>query len=109
MKKTVLLFLGISLIAISTGCKKKEGCTNPTANNYDADAEKEDNSCTFDDNLDPNAGTKAAIKETYANIVFASYQDSYNEAVKLKTSIDVFIANPSESLFSAVKQAWIAV
>ena len=32
-----------------TACSKKEGCTNPAANNYDAEADRDDNSCTYDD------------------------------------------------------------
>jgi len=28
-------------------CKRKEGCTDPTATNFDSDAEKDDGSCTY--------------------------------------------------------------
>jgi hypothetical protein len=30
-----------------TGCKKKEGCTDPTSLNYDAEAEKDNGTCTY--------------------------------------------------------------
>ena len=34
------------LVAVSaTSCKKKQGCTNPDAVNYDADAKKDDGNC----------------------------------------------------------------
>ena len=45
MKKTLYLFLAVSLIF--TACKKEEGCTDPIATNYNADAEEDDNSCTY--------------------------------------------------------------
>jgi hypothetical protein len=30
-----------------SSCKKEEGCTDPSALNYDADAEKDNNSCQY--------------------------------------------------------------
>ena len=45
---TSLLLIG-GVAFITPSCKKKEGCTDVSANNYDADAEKDDGSCTYDD------------------------------------------------------------
>jgi thiol-disulfide isomerase/thioredoxin len=42
--KTGLLFI-ILLTLVSTSCKKKEGCTDPNAINYDAEAKKDNGSC----------------------------------------------------------------
>jgi hypothetical protein len=49
-KKVTLSFILASLVLISgtfTSCKKKEGCTDKTALNYDPDAEKDDGSCQY--------------------------------------------------------------
>ncbi len=49
----------------------------------------------------------AAAAENYANIVVASYQDSYDETVKLKEQIDAFVANPTVKEFEACKEQWL--
>ena len=52
MKRSHLNFIAIlglaTSIAILPACNKKEGCTDPNAINYDADADTEDGSCTYD-------------------------------------------------------------
>jgi putative iron-regulated protein len=54
-----------------------------------------------------NDQKKQAI-ETYATIVLASYEDSYNTAATLKQKIDAFVAAPSAILFEECKTAWRA-
>ena len=46
--KWILSFLFIGIIASTTltSCKQ-EGCTDPNANNYSVDAEKDDGTCTY--------------------------------------------------------------
>lgn len=44
--------------------------------------------------------------ETYAEIVYASYEDSYNTALNLQKAINTFVANPTEAGFQACKDAW---
>ena len=51
---------------------------------------------------------KAEAVETYANMVFASYEDSYNTAVTLQEKLEAFVANPSEETMAAAKEAWLA-
>lgn len=49
MKKTVLLSLGAAAVALSllTGCQT-EGCTDPTAVNYESTADVNDGSCNYE-------------------------------------------------------------
>jgi putative iron-regulated protein len=43
---------------------------------------------------------------TYVDIVYASYEDSYNTALNLQKEISNFVANPSEAGLQACKDAW---
>jgi len=45
--------------------------------------------------------------ETYAEIAFASYEDSYTAAVALDEAIDAFVANPTAAGLQAAKEAWL--
>ena len=46
--------------------------------------------------------------ETYADIVYASYEDSLTLATSLQGEIDAFLADPNETTFAAAKEAWLA-
>lgn len=100
-----VVLLSTTTGTILTGCKKSEGCTDANASNYDATADKNDGSCVY---LDDHSTTKQAIKENYANIVFASYKDAYEEAVKLQNAINSFVSSPTQTGFDACKTAWLA-
>ncbi len=47
------------------------------------------------------------MAENYANMVYASYQDTYNAAAILKQRIDEFVASPTQARFDACKTAWL--
>lgn len=81
MKKLTLLLCCFLLLAYS--CKKEEH------NNY--------------------ASEKQQVKETYANIAFAVYDDSYLGAIELEDAIQDFLNNPTPTSFEAAKQAWLDV
>ncbi len=79
---TTLLVLFVGLIA----CKKKT----------------EDTSVA-----DKQTQQKQEVVANYANIVQATYQDALSKAQILKTTINDFIANPTDAKFTAVKNAYI--
>jgi putative iron-regulated protein len=58
--------------------------------------------------IDPWADEKQAVKESYADLAFALYDDSYLATLALQTSINVFAANPTAQTFSDCKSAWLA-
>lgn len=100
----IVLFAALSAGVVSC---KKDGCTDPAAENYDSKAKKDDGSCTYAPAVDPYAAEKQQVKETYANLAFAVYLDSYNAAVDLRNAINTFVANPTQGNFDAAKQAWL--
>ncbi|MEZ4590085.1 MAG: imelysin family protein [Chloroflexota bacterium] len=51
---------------------------------------------------------KAEVAATYADIVFANYEDAYETAVTLQTALQTFVANPSAETHQAAKDAWLA-
>ena len=51
MKKLILFMFSVVLL----GSCNKEGCTDPTATNYNADASIDDGTCTIEGCTDPNA------------------------------------------------------
>ena len=89
--KRKLLVIGSVIIAgltITVGCKKddvQESGTTPSANSQ----------------------TKTAIKENYADIVYANYQDSYDKAVLLKSALTSFTNAPSALTLETARQAWL--
>lgn len=53
MKRSYFNFVAIlglaASVAVLPACNKKEGCTDPTASNYDADADEDNGTCSYDD------------------------------------------------------------
>jgi putative iron-regulated protein len=51
---------------------------------------------------------KEAVVANYADIVFASYQDSLDTAAALQSALEAFLADPNEESHQAAKEAWLA-
>ncbi len=49
----------------------------------------------------------AAVAETYAKLVYRSYQASLSSAEALQASIETFIARPSDATLDMAKRAWL--
>lgn len=49
---------------------------------------------------------KSEFKITYANIVFATYEDAYNAAVALEVAINAFVDAPTAAGLTAAQNAW---
>lgn len=66
-------------------------------------------SCSDDDDsniTDSSLVKKSTVIENYANLVFKNYQDAFDGAKALQTSIDTFVTTPTETNFEAAKTAW---
>lgn len=65
MKTTnFIILLAISVAVSFTSCSKKEGCTDPTAENYDPNAEKDNGTCLYKTPTTP-VPTKTSGKLTF--------------------------------------------
>lgn len=80
---SLLLLAGVLLAQVS--CKKKDDDAAAAA---------------------PDAKTQVA--ETYANVVFATYEDSWIAAKNLKTAAADFVANPTQAGLEATRAAYLA-
>jgi putative iron-regulated protein len=65
--------------------------------------------CGSDDEGTPSLPADVADAiENYADIVFASYEDSLEAAQELDTAIESFVAAPSAQGLEAAREAWLA-
>lgn len=69
---------------------------------------KDDDVTATNDTTQQTTTLKTEVKTHYADLVMATYHDSYEEAVKLQTAINTFVDNPTEANHTAAKNAWLA-
>ncbi|WP_338790851.1 imelysin family protein (plasmid) [Bernardetia sp. Wsw4-3y2] len=93
MKKSTTSFLLLLVLLCSTflvsSCKDDED-------------EEQDSELKLDENQ------VNSFLSNYSNIVYASYEDSYNTAKLLDDAIKAFTQSPSQATLEAAKTAWIA-
>ena len=70
-------------------------------NDSGADSPTSAESGSFDE------ATAKSVIEHYADGVYATYQNSLEQATTMKAAIDAFVAAPSQATLDAAKQAWI--
>lgn len=67
MKNIIIYSVLFSSIIFSLSCKKK-GCTDSLATNYDSEAKKDDNSCTYDNSNSPQLIIKLRFDSTQTRL-----------------------------------------
>lgn len=97
MKKSYQWLIMLLFIPILIGC----GAGEPPP----VDTENEETAVEENPQLQT---MKAEVVSNYADIVYASYQDSLSTAQDLQAALQDFVANPSEETHQAAKDAWLA-
>ncbi len=105
-----LLALGLA-VACSRSVAPEEAAPTATESLVEADEAAVEATAPSEEAGAP-ADDLTALKQdalaTYADIVYASYEDSLELAVELQTALEAFVADPSEETHQAAKEAWLA-
>jgi hypothetical protein len=106
------LILPLLLVLLVSSCKKEEGCTDPTAINYNADAEKDDGSCAYTTgctdadaiNTDPDAvNDDGSCLYMCTDSQASNYSDTITEPVcEYETSIVIWLEATASEYFDSV-------
>lgn len=101
MNSKFLKFLYVfSALLIIQSCKKS-GCTDPEALNYNIDAQKDDNSCLYEDY------DKLSLLTNLADNYIIPSLDAYkSKIVSLNIHVDSFIVNPNISNLTLLRTNW---
>jgi putative iron-regulated protein len=100
MKKIFLTAALLVLAGLFAACNTNRTAIDPTEQTEETTAEEAP--------IIISEALKKDVATTYANLVFASYEDSYETAVSLQQSLQSFVAQPSEQSHQAAKEAWLA-
>ena len=100
LKKSKLLFF-VSVVLVITSCQKK-GCTDPTAINYDSTAEKDDNSCQYED-----FDKQGLLTNIADNYIIPSINNYKSNVITLDSLVESFTQTPSEQALVDVRNAWV--
>ncbi|MDR0801559.1 imelysin family protein [Fluviicola sp.] len=99
MKYSTIIVSTLILTSVITSCKK-EGCTDPSATNYDKKAKKDNGYCEY------AADHKEILKAIGTNVVVATYNDLANNTSSLYDAVNDFIANPSAAKLDNCRNLW---
>jgi hypothetical protein len=91
MKKTLLLLLVPAVLVGSFSSCKKKGCTDPSATNYNEEAKKDDESCTYVPIISLNGPAQITIElgDTYEELgATATNKDGSTVNVVIEASSD---------------------
>lgn len=97
MKRLRLLVMMAGAALLATGCGD-----NDNSNGGDAGTPVPTPTAT------PVQVSAAAVVETYADLLYANYQDALEGAEALHDAVDAFVEAPSQATFDAAKAAWVA-
>ncbi|MBT02977.1 MAG: hypothetical protein CL836_02935 [Crocinitomicaceae bacterium] len=103
MKNSTTLFrtsLIITLLFSFFSCQKK-GCTDPNALNYDISAQKDDNSCIYEQ-FDKQA-LLLNLNDNYIIPAFSAYQTA---TIDLDEKVELFTQNPNDSSLITLRNYW---
>ncbi len=81
MLKQIIAIVATGFIVAS--CQKEEGCTDPAAANYNADAEKDDNSCMYAESLAMPA-TYEFTRDGSSSVSYSGQTDRLNQLTEMK-------------------------
>ena len=101
MNSKFLKFLYVfSALLIIQSCKKS-GCSDPEALNYNIDAQKDDNSCLYEDY------DKLSLLTNLADNYIIPSLDAYkSKIVSFNIHVDSFIENPNISNLTLIRTNW---
>lgn len=99
MKYSIIIVSALALTAITTSCKK-EGCTDPSATNYNKKVKKDNGSCEY------AADNKEILKAVGTNVIVATYGDLAINTSSLYDAVNDFIANPSAAGLENCRNLW---
>jgi hypothetical protein len=105
MKKTFLILTGVAITLGFSSCKK-EGCTDPTATNYNMTATKDDGSCEFASNPVASQPYTPLFTGTYGALIAIKTITTTSTPIgemdtSVGTAVAVFSENSGSSLVGA--------
>ena len=113
------LILPLLLVLLVSSCKKEEGCTDPTAINYNADAEKDDGSCTYTAgctdataiNHNPDAVNNDGSCLYICDEIYAiNYNDTTSDPVcEYESSIIIWLDETASQYFDSLTVSFLSV